>query len=93
MKRLKRNITCRDDALARVKRMAARAPSVSEWRITRAAQVVHSMEEDGPPPNTAEYELRDGRMLYVYQIAGVRFEFYDDGETIEILDIEFRSRR
>ena len=92
MKREQRRIVCRDGAITSVKQMAERGTARSERLVARAAVVVRSMEVDGPPSNTVKYKLRQGRMLYVYKLAGVRFEFFDDGRTIEIIDIEFKPR-
>ena len=93
MKRMKRKILWRSDVAARVIQMAERGTAASERLASRAVEVVYSMGERGPPPNTTECGMRDSRPVFEYRIDGVRFLFHQDNNVIELVSIEFIRER
>ena len=84
-----RTITREDSVMAAVRGKAAEETERAENLVIRCAYVIRDLELNGPPPNAQRSPLPNGRINYLYQIAGVRFKFTDNGRNIHITEVRF----
>lgn len=84
-----RRLIWRKGAKEAVLNKAAEDSAQSETHAARAALIVRNLSKGRPIRDVREYKLRRTRKLFVYNLHGVRIEYFDDGKTVEIVTVEF----